>query len=76
MDLDIEYDTEVNAAYISLIEIEPGDISCSSNSVQAKDCPGQVNLDFDSSGRLVGIEVLNASSILHQNLLLKTKYSG
>ncbi|MDO4252613.1 MAG: DUF2283 domain-containing protein [Rothia sp. (in: high G+C Gram-positive bacteria)] len=67
--MNIEYDIEVDAAYISLANIEPGDVYYSSNSVQPKESPGQINLDFDSSGRLLGIEVLSASLTLHRELL-------
>jgi uncharacterized protein YuzE len=59
----VEYDEEVDAAYIYLAEIEPGGV--------ATTVPGwpdteafMVNLDFDREGRLLGIEVMDASSKL------------
>ncbi len=65
----ITYDSKADAAYIYLVdEIPAGGV--------AKTCPcdprevqGQINLDFDSEGRLLGIEVLDASKKLPANLL-------
>lgn len=65
----IEYDKEVDAAYISLKEISDGEVRYSSNSVQPSECPGEVNLDFDNEGKLLGIEVLSASLVLSQDLI-------
>jgi uncharacterized protein YuzE len=57
----IFYDATVDAAYIQLIdEIRSGEVKktypCDPSEVQ-----GQINLNFDAGGRLVEIEVLNAS---------------
>lgn len=56
----IEYDSRIDAAYIYLD---------SSKTVRAKktyacdpeEVDGQIHLDFDEAGRLIGIEVLGAS---------------
>jgi len=37
---------------------------------------GQINLDFDQSGRLVGIEVLDASRLLPKELLIDAEIIG
>ncbi|MDP3646134.1 MAG: DUF2283 domain-containing protein [bacterium] len=64
----ITYDNEVDAAYIYLKEISPGGVkktySCDSSEVD-----GTINLDFDETNILVGIEVLNASKKLPQEIL-------
>lgn len=65
----IEYDKEVDAAYISFKEREGGEVCFSSNCVQPQECPGEVNLDFDSGGRLLGIEILHASQVLPARII-------
>jgi uncharacterized protein YuzE len=60
----IKYDRSANAAYIYLVsEIGPGDVKkeyhCDFTQVG-----GMINLDFDSQGRLIGIEVIQASKLL------------
>lgn len=57
------YDRQVDAAYIYLTKIAPGGVArtytCDDEAVG-----GTINLDFDHEGRLVGIEVLNATALL------------
>ena len=60
----ITYDSSVDAAYIYLVpEIEAGAVKqtypCDREEVDA-----EINLDFDSTGHLIGIEVLGASKKL------------
>ena len=60
----IKYDNEVNAAYLYLIDIEPGGVDytlCTEDN--------NINLDFDADHRLVGIEILNASNLLPVGLI-------
>jgi uncharacterized protein YuzE len=65
----IRYDASVDAAYISLVE-EGADTSVSSTyGVDSREVGGQVHLDFDINGRLIGIEVLAASARLPPSLL-------
>jgi uncharacterized protein YuzE len=66
----VKYDPTVDAAYISLSE-HSGDSSnfsftyaCDPSVVE-----GQIHLDFDLDGRLLGIEVLNASRKLPPRLI-------
>jgi uncharacterized protein YuzE len=60
----ISYDKEVNAAYISLTErIGVGGVK------KAVPVDNDINLDFDSEDRLVGIEVLAASDRLPAEVL-------
>jgi uncharacterized protein YuzE len=67
----ITYDIESDAVYIYLIgdnDIKPewvsNTYSCDPNSVN-----GLINLDFDSSGKLGGIEILDASKKLPPDVL-------
>ena len=65
----ITYDRSTDAAYIYLVPmIDPGGVkktySCDPAEVNA-----EINLDFDGSGRLIGIEVLDASRKLPRDLL-------
>jgi uncharacterized protein YuzE len=65
----ITYDEEADAAYIYLAySIGPGEVA---NTVSLEEAP--VNIDFDAQGRLLGIEVLNASTTLAPEILLGAK---
>ena len=62
----LEYDKEVNAAYIYLEDkIKDGEVK---KTIELND---DIILDFDVNGKLLGIEVLNASKILNKELILK-----
>ncbi|NYG58757.1 uncharacterized protein YuzE [Nocardioides daedukensis] len=67
-DIRVSYDESANAAYIELTDIGAGD------SAQMYACDpvavgGMINLDFNSEGRLIGIEVLDARRMLPVELL-------
>jgi uncharacterized protein YuzE len=65
----VTYDKSVDAAYIYLTDaIGAGGIA-RTYSCDPIEVNGQINLDFDHEGRLVGIEVLDASKRLSQVLL-------
>lgn len=71
----LKYDETADAAYIYLAaEIKPARVAktypCDPISVG-----GTINLDFDAEGRLVGIEVLDASQKLPTGLLASAKKS-
>ena len=67
--LRVTYDSEVDAAYIYFVpEIEPGGVA-GTIPVDAGDHPWVINLDVDSDGRLLGIEVLEARRLLPPSLL-------
>lgn len=56
------FDETVNAAYFYIApSINPGD---SVESVEVKRGEGSIILDFDVCGRLLGVEVLEARSLL------------
>jgi uncharacterized protein YuzE len=66
--IQVSYDKLVDAAYIWLRQIGKGEVK------KVYPCPpdevgGMINLDFDAEGRLVGVEVLDASRYLPKELL-------
>lgn len=65
----IKLDRSANAAYISLIgEIGFGQITKQYH-CDIKKVSGIINLDFDSEGRLLGSEVMDASHLLSSETL-------
>ena len=70
----ITYDKSVDAAYIFLEE-GPREIK-ETYCCDPVEVGGQINLDFDTSGRLIGIEVLDASKKLPLDLLKKAEVIG
>ncbi len=74
--MDLEYSEDVDAAYLKLIEeIGAGGVAmtypCDPAAVN-----GQINLDFDNEGRLVGLEVLDASRLLRSETLAESHPIG
>lgn len=66
------YDPEVDAAYIALQRIGCGGVKYTYVTEPGIDT-GMINLDFDGDGRLIGIEVLSASTSLPPQLLTNAK---
>lgn len=65
----VTYDAGVDAAYIYLAaEIRAGGVA-RTVPVNPLEIDGMINLDFDAEGRMVGIEVLDASRFLSPELL-------
>lgn len=64
----ITYDSEADAAYIYLAPIEPGGVA-KTYACDPGEVGGTINLDFDADGRLLGIEVLDASGKLPESVL-------
>jgi uncharacterized protein YuzE len=64
----IQYDPEVDAAYIYLKEVRSGGVA-RTVCVDPIDIGGMVNLDLDDDGVIVGIEVIDASRKLPPELL-------
>jgi uncharacterized protein YuzE len=66
----VKYDSSVDAAYISLLDederMHPFGFTYACDPA---DVNGQIHLDFDTAGRLIGIELLNASKLLSPRLL-------
>ena len=67
--LRVTYDSEANAAYIYFVSnIEFGGVA-RTVPVDGGEHPWMVNLDVDSEGRLLGIEVLDARRLMPPSLL-------
>ena len=64
----IRYDEEVDAAYIYLAEIGSGGVE-KTYPCNPLEVNGEINLDFDKDGRLIGIEILGASKKLPKEIL-------
>jgi uncharacterized protein YuzE len=64
----ITFDRGANAAYIALKEIGPGE-AARQHVVDAQHTRGMIVLDFDKKGRLIGIEVLEATKALPEEVL-------
>lgn len=62
----LTYDREVDAAYVYLVyPIKEGQ-------AKVQRCLNEdIILDFDSKGKLLGVEILNASKVLNKKALLK-----
>ncbi|MFD1363720.1 DUF2283 domain-containing protein [Actinoplanes sichuanensis] len=63
----ITYDSTANAAYLYLQA--PGTPVAKMYACDPVDAEGMINIDFDASGRLVGIEVLDARGKLAPEVL-------
>lgn len=62
---DLRYDAEVDAAYVTIGEsIRPGEAARQVPVALPDDLAGEVILDFDREGRLLGVEILGASALL------------
>jgi uncharacterized protein YuzE len=65
----VRYDPSVGAAYIALLSDDDVSSFGFTYACDPQQVRGQIHLDFDVSGRLTGIEVLQASKILPSSLL-------
>ncbi|MFI5635546.1 DUF2283 domain-containing protein [Streptomyces sp. NPDC051664] len=68
-DVRVTYDKTVDAAYVHFTDPQVRVNSARMYPCDPVDVDGMINLDFDDQGRLIGIEVLAASSKLPQYLL-------
>lgn len=65
----VTYDAAFDAAYIQLVdEIGAGGVA-NTYPCDPTEVGGMINLDFDHAGRLVGVEVLDASKLLPAEVL-------
>lgn len=63
MEMKIEYDKDVDVAYIYFKDIDEGEV------VQTISLNDSVNIDLDADGKTLGIEILNASKNLPANAI-------
>lgn len=68
-DVEVTYDQKANAAYISFADPQARPKVARMYPCDPVEVGGMINLDFDESGRLIGIEVLGATSKLPRRLL-------
>jgi uncharacterized protein YuzE len=64
----VTYDAEADAAYISLTDKDVTDIRQNLECPTPPGTPGEVIMDW-KGGRLVGVEILGAQDLLHDDLL-------
>jgi uncharacterized protein YuzE len=65
----VTYDAASDAAYIYFVDrIDAGEVA-KTYPCDPREVNGEINLDFDAKGRLLGIEVLDASHYLSESLL-------
>ena len=72
----VTYDAEVNAAYIYLAPIGRGEIAETIEADVPDGVRGSIYLDFDAQGRLRGVEVLNATCVLPEDVLRGARSAG
>ncbi|WP_197688074.1 MULTISPECIES: DUF2283 domain-containing protein [unclassified Actinoplanes] len=61
------YDSEANAAYLEVDEIADG--AAVENVVVERPGRGDIVLDFDADGRVLGLEVIGATELLRAPVL-------
>ncbi|MFD3659664.1 DUF2283 domain-containing protein [Streptomyces sp. NPDC058659] len=72
-DVRVTYDKVADAAYVYLTEPQARVKSARMYPCDPVDADAVINLDFDEQSRLIGIEVLAASSKLPEYLLLSAE---
>lgn len=66
----ITYDPEADAAYVYLVsEITEGSVAQQVHSIRLPHNNGEVTLDLDNTGHILGIEILGATASLPAELL-------
>lgn len=71
----VTYDRRADAANIYLTYIPPGGVA-KTYTCDPIETDAMINLDFDDSGRLIGIEVLGARKTLPPDLLEEAELIG
>jgi uncharacterized protein YuzE len=73
----VTYDAAADAAYIALAEpIGDGEAATTIHSIMTPGDRGEVALDFDADGRLLGLEVLHAGAVLPAAVLAEAERIG
>jgi len=70
----ITYDNTIDAAYIYIVDVIPNNSINKTYICNQLEIDGHmINLDFNKEGRLVGIEILDASKCLPTEILEKAE---
>lgn len=76
----ITYDAETGSAYISLVPEDAGFIPRAPVTLEEVDdlgdAAGEIVLDLDEEGRLVGIEILSPELLLRSETLGRLRHGG
>ena len=75
MDFRVTYDPEADAAYLYLTKNSEPPVRQISG-IALPDMLGEVEMDLASSGRIIGIEFVNASEILPKELINRMQESA
>ncbi|MCM3780495.1 DUF2283 domain-containing protein [Microbacterium hydrocarbonoxydans] len=67
----IRYDSEVDAAYLALGDIADGEAVVQIPELYPPGGRGEIILDFDAQGHVIGMEILAASVVLRPEVLDK-----
>lgn len=66
----IRYDPEVDAAYLTIgPDIEDGEAVVQIPEIYPPDGRGEIILDLDAEGYVIGVEILGASALLRPEVL-------
>jgi uncharacterized protein YuzE len=68
--VNVAYDRKADAAYIRLGGSAEKEAVAFTYPCDPAEVNGQIHLDFDGEGRLIGIEVLDASRLLRDEVLV------
>ena len=70
----ITYDKDADAAYIQFVdEILDGEASTQVHSIETPGQKGEIIIDFDAEGRILGLEVLGAKDVLRGETLAQAR---
>lgn len=68
----LTYDPETNVAYLSVVDtIGDGEAAHQQHSIMTPSGSGELVIDYDASGRILGIEILQADAVLHPDVLAR-----
>lgn len=72
--MNITYDKEADAAYVHLVdELRDGEASTQVHSIMTPGLKGEIIIDFDAGGRILGVEILGAKDVLREETLALAK---
>ena len=72
--MNLTYDPEADAACIDLVDVKPGMAKETVPLLPEQTGGHMINLDYDAQGRLISIEVLDASKVLPASALKSGQY--